>query len=373
MGNTKRLVALDVFRGATIALMITVNNPGSWGHIYSPLEHSKWSGCTPTDLVFPFFLFIVGVSMWFAFRKYNHEFTKPAVVKIIKRAFIIFGIGLFLNALRPVSGVGEFFTNWRIVGVLQRIGIAYGIGSLIVLYFNEKKIIWISAILLLGYWVLLAFTGGFSLEGNLVRQVDMFLLGSSHIYHGYDGIPFDPEGLLSTIPAIVTPILGYFAGKIITTLSDNKEIVKKLIIRGIGFTILGYFWGFFFPINKPIWTSSYVIYSGGLSMIILGIAIYLIDVKGYKKLTQPFVVFGMNPLFIFVLSSFVAKTLVYILRWETADGSIMTGKLWLYQNIFMPLANNVEINASLLFAVVTIIIYWLIVDILYKKNIFIKI
>lgn len=372
MIKTKRLVALDVFRGATIALMIMVNNPGSWGHIYGPLGHSKWSGCTPTDLVFPFFLFIVGVSMWFAFRKFDHQFTKPVVIKVIKRAFIIFGIGLFLNALRPVDSFSEFFTHWRIVGVLQRIGIAYGIGSLICLYFDEKKVKWIAGILLVGYWILLAFSGGFSLEGNLVRKIDILLLGTNHIYHGY-GVPFDPEGLLSTIPAIVTAILGYFTGKIITTSSDNKTIVKQLLLKGIGFTILGYLWGMFFPINKPIWTSSYVIYTAGLSMIILGIAIFLIDVRGYKKLTQPFVVFGMNPLFIFVLSSFVAKTLVYLIRWETADGDMITAKTWLYQNIYMPLANNVEINASLLFAITFIIIYWLIVDILYKKRIFIKI
>ncbi len=372
MASSKRLVALDAFRGATIALMIMVNNPGSWGHIYSPLEHSKWSGCTPTDLVFPFFLFIVGVSMWFAFNKFNHQISKPAVLKIIKRALIIYGIGLFLNVLRPVGSFAEFFTHWRLVGVLQRIGIVYGVGSLMVLYFDEKKVKWIAGFILVGYWVLLAFTGGFSLEGNLVRRIDILLLGTNHIYHGY-GVPFDPEGLLSTIPSIVTAILGYFTGKIITTASENKTIVKKLLLQGVGIAMLGYLWGFFFPINKPIWTSSYVLYAGGLSMIILGIAIYLIDVRGYKKIIQPFVVFGVNPLFIFVLSSFVAKTLVYIIRWETADGGIMTGKSWLYQNFFMPLANNVEINASFLFAILTIIIYWLIVDILYKKNIFIKI
>ena len=372
MASTKRLVALDAFRGATIALMIMVNNPGSWGHIYSPLEHSKWSGCTPTDLVFPFFLFIVGVSMWFAFRKFNHQFTKPAVIKIIKRSLIIFGIGLFLQTLRPVNSFAEFFTHLRIPGVLQRIGIVYGIASLICLYFDEKKVKWIGGILLIGYWILLTFSGGFSLGGNLVGRIDLLIFGTNHIYHGY-GIPFDPEGLLSTIPAIVTTILGYFTGKIITTASDNKVIVKKLLLKGIEFAILGYLWGMFFPINKPIWTSSYVIYTGGLAMITLGIAIYLIDIKGYKKFTQPLVVFGMNPLFIFVLSSFVTRTLIFVIRWRTADGGIMTAKTWLYQNFFMPLANNVEINASFLFAILTIIIYWLIVDILYKKKIFIKI
>jgi len=370
--KSKRLVALDVFRGATIALMITVNNPGSWGHIYAPLRHAQWFGCTPTDLVFPFFLFIVGVAMWFAFMKFDHKLTKEAGRKILKRTLIIFLIGLILNILRPVSGFAELFTKWRLVGVLQRIALCYGIASVMVLTIDKKKVAWIAGLMLVFYWLLLAATGGYQMENTLARRFDLWIMGEGHVYHGY-GMPFDPEGLLSTIPAIVTVLLGYFAGQLISSESDQKVIVKKLIINGVILALGGLLWGLFFPIGKPIWTSSYVLYTGGLAMLCLGIAILFIDVLGYKSWTKPFVVFGANPLFIFVLSGLVAKTIVYLIHVRNAAGEIITVKEWLYTAVFVPLANGSLINGSLLFALTLITMYWLIADILYKKKIFIKI
>ncbi len=370
--KSKRLVALDVFRGATIALMITVNNPGSWGHIYAPLRHAQWFGCTPTDLVFPFFLFIVGVAMWFAFMKFDHKLTKEAGGKILKRTLIIFLIGLILNILRPVSGFAELFTKWRLVGVLQRIALCYGIASVMVLTIDKKKVAWIAGLMLVFYWLLLAATGGYQMENTLARRFDLWIMGEGHVYHGY-GMPFDPEGLLSTIPAIVTVLLGYFAGQLISSESDQKVIVKKLIINGVILALGGLLWGLFFPIGKPIWTSSYVLYTGGLAMLCLGIAILFIDVLGYKSWTKPFVVFGANPLFIFVLSGLVAKTIVYLIHVRNAAGEIITVKEWLYTAVFVPLANGSLINGSLLFALTLITMYWLIADILYKKKIFIKI
>ena len=370
--KSKRLVALDVFRGATIALMITVNNPGSWGHIYAPLRHAQWFGCTPTDLVFPFFLFIVGVAMWFAFMKFDHKLTKEAGGKILKRTLIIFLIGLILNILRPVSGFAELFTKWRLVGVLQRIALCYGIASVMVLTIDKKKVAWIAGLMLVFYWLLLAATGGYQMENTLARRFDLWIMGEGHVYHGY-GMPFDPEGLLSTIPAIVTVLLGYFAGQLISSESDQKVIVKKLIINGVILALGGLLWGLFFPIGKPIWTSSYVLYTGGLAMLCLGIAILFIDVLGYKSWTKPFVVFGANPLFIFVLSGLVAKTMVYLIHVRNAAGEIITVKEWLYTAVFVPLANGSLINGSLLFALTLITMYWLIADILYKKKIFIKI
>jgi len=370
--KSKRLVALDVFRGATIALMITVNNPGSWGHIYAPLRHAQWFGCTPTDLVFPFFLFIVGVAMWFAFMKFDHKLTKEAGRKILKRTLIIFLIGLVLNILRPVGGFAELFTKWRLVGVLQRIALCYGIASVMVLTIDKKKVAWIAGLMLVFYWLLLAATGGYQMENTLARRFDLWIMGEGHVYHGY-GMPFDPEGLLSTIPAIVTVLLGYFAGQLISSESDQKVIVKKLIINGVILALGGLLWGLFFPIGKPIWTSSYVLYTGGLAMLCLGIAILFIDVLGYKSWTKPFVVFGANPLFIFVLSGLVAKTIVYLIHVRNAAGEIITVKEWLYTAVFVPLANGSLINGSLLFALTLITMYWLIADILYKKKIFIKI
>ena len=370
--KSKRLVALDVFRGATIALMITVNNPGSWAHIYAPLKHAKWFGCTPTDLVFPFFLFIVGVAMWISFNKFNHKLTKEAGKKILRRTILIFLIGLGLNMLRPVDGFAEFFTKLRILGVLQRIALCYGIASVLVLTLDKKRVAKVAGSMLVFYWLLLAATGGFDIDTTLARHFDLWILGAGHVYHGY-GMPFDPEGFLSTIPSVVTVIMGYFTGSMITAEPDRKILVKKMIGRGINFSLGGLLWGLFFPIGKPLWTSSYVLYTGGLAMIVLGVAILFIDVLGFKKWTKPFVVFGANPLFIFVLSGLVAKTLVYVVRWQDAAGNVITLKTWLYNHVFVSLANGSLINGSLLFALTLIAIYWLICDVLYKKKIFIKI
>ena len=370
--KSKRLVALDVFRGATVALMITVNNPGSWSHVYAPLRHAKWFGCTPTDLVFPFFLFIVGVAMWFAFKKYEHKLTKDSAKKILKRAVIIFLLGLVLNMIRPVSSFGDLFGRVRIMGVLQRIGICYGVGSLMVLTMKPKRLVIVSGILLIGYWIALTLGGSFNLEGNLANKIDIFFLGNNHIYRGF-GIPFDPEGLFSTIPAIVTTIIGYFTGSWITKAGDSKKAVKKLVINGVIFILAGKLWGLFFPIGKPIWTSSYVIYTGGLAMITLGFAILFIDVLGYKKWAKPFIEFGANPLFIFVLSSFVVKIMIYIFRWTDSTGDSTNLKHWLYTNVFVKLSNGSSINGSLLYALTLILIFWYLVHLLYKKKIFIKI
>jgi len=341
--KSNRLISLDVFRGATIALMITVNNPGSWSHIYAPLRHAKWFGCTPTDLVFPFFLFIVGVAMWISFNKFDHKLSSEAGKKILRRTILIFLIGLGLNMLRPVDSFVEIFTKLRIVGVLQRIALCYGIGSVLVLTLDKKRVAWVAGGMLTFYWLLLAATGGFEIEGTLARRFDLWILGSGHVYHGY-GMPFDPEGFLSTIPAIVTVILGYFTGSMITAEPDRKALVKKMVTRGLIFTVGGLLWGLFFPIGKPIWTSSYVLYTGGLAMIVLGIAILFIDVLGYKNWTKPFVVFGANPLFIFVFSGLIAKMLVYVFQWKDAVGNAVTLKTWLYDQIFVPLAGGSLIN-----------------------------
>lgn len=370
--KSKRLVALDVFRGATIALMIMVNNPGSWSHIYAPLKHASWFGCTPTDLVFPFFLFIVGVAMWISFSKFDHKMTAAAGKKILRRMLLIFGIGLGLNILRPVDGFAEIVTELRIPGVLQRIALCYGIASVMVLTLKKRQVLWISGGMLVFYWLLLAATGGYAIESTLARRFDLWILGEKHVYHGY-GMPFDPEGILSTIPAIVTVIFGYFTGSMIRAESDQKILVKKMLIRGVVFTIGGLFWGLFFPIGKPIWTSSYVLYTGGLAMIVLGLAILFIDVLGYKQWTKPLVVFGANPLFIFVFSGLVAKALVYLVRWHDAAGKVITLKSWLFERVFVPLSGGSLIDGSLLFAITLIVIYWLICDILYRKRIFIKI
>ncbi|MFK5878648.1 MAG: heparan-alpha-glucosaminide N-acetyltransferase domain-containing protein [Flavobacteriaceae bacterium] len=363
----KRLVALDVLRGFTIALMIMVNTPGSWSYVYPPLRHSDWDGATPTDLVFPFFLFIVGVSMWYSFKKYGGGITRLGLKKVLKRVVIIFLLGLFLNALPYFE-----FEKLRIYGVLQRIAIAYGIAALLCMKFDYKKLTYVFVILLLGYWALIYFGGtgnGYSLEGNVVRQLDLFLFGENHIYGGF-GIPFDPEGLLSSIPSIATVLLGYFTGRIIENSGDVSVAVKKLAVIGIVFVIIGLLWDLVYPINKPIWSSSYVVYTGGLAMLFLAFLLWLIDIKNIKKVFMPFIHFGTNPLFIFMFAGVFGR-MMRLVKVTNSTGESVTVLNYYYSEILVPIFGNM--NGSLFFAVSHIIFFWFLTYILYKKKIFIKI
>ena len=363
----QRLMALDVMRGLTIALMIMVNTPGSWSYVYPPLLHSKWNGCTPTDLVFPFFLFIVGVSMWFSFKKFDQGITKKSLYKVMKRFVIMFLLGVFLN------GFPDFdFENLRYLGVLQRIAIAYLFGALLCMHFNYKQLLFIFSGILIGYWGLLFFgsaNGPYELSSNFVLKVDLLLFGENHLYNGF-GIPFDPEGLLSSIPSIATLLLGYFSGRLIELAGNTMLAIKKLVQFGAITVFLGYVWGFLFPINKALWTSTYVLYTGGLAMVFLGLLLWIIDVKGFKKWAKPFIHFGTNPLAIYMFSG-IYVSLILLINITNSKGISVSGYDYLYSDVFVPIAGNM--NGSLLFAVAHIVFFWLITYVLYKKKIFIKI
>ncbi len=358
----ERLQALDVFRGMTIAGMILVNTPGSWSYVYPPLRHAQWHGFTPTDLVFPFFLFAVGAAMSFSLNKYS---TGSAVsIKIIRRTFLIFLIGVLLN-LFPFYNAD--LSTFRIMGVLQRIALAYGIGAFLCYFSTTRYLYLLSIIILLGYWVTLWLFGTgdpYSLEGNAVLKLDLLILGADHMWGG-QGIPFDPEGLLSTLPSAVNVIIGFLVGKSIQA-SDNKHILlNKLYITGTLMIFSAMVWDIYFPINKPIWTSSYVLITSGIAIIIISFFIYFIDIKGMKAWIQPFLVFGTNPLIIYALSIVWVK--VYF-RIPTEDG---TAYGWIYQNIFVPIGGNMM--GSLLFALAHVVVLWMIGMVLYRKNILIKI
>lgn len=369
MNSTQRYLALDVLRGMTIAAMIVVNAPGS-SHTFAPLEHSKWHGCTPTDLVFPFFLFVVGVSMFFSFSKYNNSLNKDSLIRIGKRTFLIFAIGLFLHSFPQWM---TDYSRLRILGVLQRIAIAYGMGSLIVLAVQRKYLPYVGGAILLLYWGILYYFGGsdpYSLAENATIPFDKAILGESHLYKGF-GIPFDPEGLLSTIPAIVTVIFGYITGSIIKQ-TVKLKVPRRLAIFGIAGVVAGYLWGLLLPLNKPLWTSSYVLYAAGWALLVLAFLIWIIDLKGFSNWTSFFVVFGMNPLFIFALSGLYGRSIIRFIHVRKEDGTLINGYSWLYQNIFEPLSSNPKI-ASLLFALFHLVLFWLIGLVLYKKRIFIKV
>jgi predicted acyltransferase len=356
-----RYLALDAFRGLTIALMILVNTPGTWAHVYPPLLHAEWHGATLTDFVFPFFLFIIGSSMFFSFKNNDSLANSNHIAKIIKRGFIIFFIGFMLNVIPFDTPLEEL----RIMGVLQRIGLAYVIAASLVLLLSRRGVFIISAIILLTYWGLLLSVGelGLTIEGNIIRQFDVAILGANHMYT-MRGVIFDPEGLLSTIPAVVNMLLGFEVTRYLTGIKHKNDSFLKLFLIG-GFAIgVGALWSLVLPINKPLWTSSYVIYTTGFACILLAAFIWLIDIKGHKKLVSPLLVYGSNPLFVFVLS-FVFVT--FYLNLTVGDSSFYR---WLYEQ-FKRIAEPTF--ASFLFAFFHVILFWFISLKLYQRKIFIKI
>ena len=368
-----RFLALDIFRGATIALMVIVNTPGTWSYVYAPLRHAEWHGCTLTDLVFPFFLFVIGVAMRFSFDKYDICKYGPLFNKIIFRTITIFVIGLLLNAF-PFIRQNWDWSSFRILGVLQRIALAYFFAGFIVLRLDVKGLVKISFFLLVGYWILLITYGWYSsqdpyaLKTNLILVIDRFLLGESHLYGG-TGIQFDPEGLLSTIPSIVTILIGFLVGTMIKTSNDHEDNVQRMAMLGSLLIIIGWTWSFILPINKQLWTSSYVLYTGGIAIILLAGMIWLVDIKKIDWWTKPFVILGSNAIFLYALSSIWVKILLKI-SFEL-NGKMISGYSYFYKTIFQPLAGN--INGSLFFALFHVLIFLLILTWMYRKNIFIKI
>jgi predicted acyltransferase len=445
MPLNQRFYSLDIFRGATVALMILVNNPGSWSHIYAPLEHAPWHGCTPTDLVFPFFLFAVGNALAFVLPRLEQAGTSAVLQKVVRRTLLIFAIGLFLNwspFIKWQDGA-LVFKHWvdpanpetgiRILGVLQRIALSYFFASLIVYFFKIRGAVVISILLLVGYWGLCFVLDNpmerYSLVGYFGTRLDMAILHIPHMYKG-EGVPFDPEGLASTLTAIVQVICGYFVGYYIRQKGKTWEMLSTLFVAGAVLIVGGLIWDLVFPINKKIWTSSYVLYTTGLATSILGILIYLVELKKLHEqksrfsssgiyilaavvnvalilftwlvLKRPFIsvlfafpiatffifvfagnhfskffdVFGKNALFIFFLSGFLPRILG-LLRWTdhvSADGKkVYTSAFaWFNQTICEPVSENLKIG-SLMYALCMILFYWVIVYWLDKKKIYIKV
>jgi predicted acyltransferase len=412
----QRFYSLDVFRGATVCLMILVNNPGSWGHIYAPLKHAPWHGLTPTDLVFPFFLFAVGNAMAFVMPRLEVAGDAIFWKKVLKRTAIIFLVGLFLNwwpFVRWQEG-SLVFRQWvdpqnpesgvRILGVLQRIALCYFFASVIVYYLKLRKAFYLGLILLLLYWVL-CYIGNpsdpYSLAGWFGIAIDKDILGVAHLYKG-EGIPFDPEGVVSTMPAIVQVIFGYMVGDYIqkkarlndtvgqgdnfetqfdkTNTNNNNgpyQMVTGLFVAGVAMLVTGFCWDLAFPINKKIWSSSYTVYTSGLATLTIATMIYMIEFKNIKGgLTRFFDVFGKNALFVFALSAFLPKGLALI---RIPNGLNAKGEMnytnpwnWLYQKVLVNIPGDPRIG-SLLYALCVITFMWAICYWMDKKKIYIKV
>ncbi|WP_419569657.1 acyltransferase family protein [Rheinheimera sp.] len=360
--SSSRFYALDALRGLAIALMILVNTPGSWSHVYSPLLHAAWDGFTFADLVFPTFLFVVGASMYFSLSKLQ---PGPAAVwRISERALKLIALGILLNYLPFTEPLAEL----RLPGVLQRIGLAYWAGALLVLYL-PKRALWLTAVgLVLGYWALLVLGADqpYSLEHNLVRQLDLALFGAAHIYHGF-GMPFDPEGLLSTLPCVTAVILGY-ATVLWLKSQSQQAAVKGLSLAGLGLILLALAWHWLWPINKALWSGSYLVLSTGLILWLLAALIWLVDIKGRHQLASPLTVYGTNPLFIYVLSWVWAVVFGLVTVQQGTDGAVSA-----YQWTFLKLASLMpEKLASLVFALGHVASFWALSLWLYKRNIIIK-
>ncbi len=370
-----RLQSLDVFRGVTMAAMVIVNNPGDWGHVYAPLLHAEWHGVTPTDLVFPFFLFIVGFAVTLS-RKSGQWSS------ILVRALKIIGLGLFLVWFLRFS-----FTGMRWPGVLQRIGLCYLFAASLYHVCTVHAASWtqeardrftmraagaVAAVALLGYWAVLMLVPGASgvagdltPDGNVGAMIDRALMGG-HLWKP----TWDPEGLLSTIPAIGTTLLGVVTGIWFRNAGSLERRAAGLAVGGAVAAAVGWAWGLVFPLNKSLWTSSYAVYTAGLGALFLAACVWVVDVRGWRRAAYPFVVLGTNAITLFVLSGMLAKTIAYV-KFAQADGTSRSLKTLIYEGLFVPLASPV--NASLLFALANLAVLYVVLWVMYKRGIFLKV
>jgi len=369
--DSTRLLALDVFRGITMASMVIVNNPGDWGNVYAPLLHAEWNGLTPTDLIFPFFLFIVGISITL-----SHRSLGPWA-PIFQRAAIIFALGLLL------AGYPRFdVTRWRILGVLQRIALCYLATAIIYkltasdgprLVVRQAAIVSaIVAVLLLGYWAAMTLVpvpggtaGDLTPDGNLAAYIDRTLM-LGHMWKP----TWDPEGVLSTFPAIATTLLGVLTGLWISVSTKKPERgVAALLAAGLVVSFVGMFWNYVFPINKNLWTSSYVLATAGRAAILLSALIWFIDVRGSRWWTKPFVILGTNAITLFVLSGLFVKTLILI-KVPRGDASVSLAR-FLYEALYVPFA--APRNASLAYALTHLVLLFFVLAWMYRRRIFLRV
>jgi len=356
VSDTGRFRSLDVFRGATVALMILVNNPGSWSHLYPPLAHASWHGVTPTDLVFPFFLFAVGNALALVMPRLQAVPAQAFWAKVGRRTLLIFAIGLLLNAAPFVRWGADGELTWksfetlRLMGVLQRIALCFGAAAVIVRLGGPRGALWAAAALLLGYWAACLALGAagdpYSLQGWFGTAIDRALLGESHLYRG-EGLPFDPEGLASTAPAIAQVLLGFWVGEMVTHTQAGEGLVARLFLWAAPMLVLAWAWQLLLPLNKKIWTSSYVLHTTALAMMALALLIHVVEIRrrpaeqiGWVRF---FEVFGRNPLFVFVASGLIPRILGL---WRTPEGGPLAT---VYQRMFAGVGSDPRLG-SFLFA-----------------------
>jgi len=374
--SSNRFLSLDIFRGMTICFMIIVNSPGSGATPFAPLMHAAWNGFTPTDLIFPSFLFAVGNSMSFSQQKYKGLSERDVWLKIAQRTFFIFLIGYliywfpFFKTDSDGSLVSFPISETRIMGVLQRIALCYLFASVLIRYFSTKTIWIICLSTLAGYWIILYLFGNphspYSITGNACLYLDKLLFSEKHLYHE-GGVVFDPEGVLGTFPAMINVLIGYYAGKFIRENGKGHETVARLMIAGTLFIFAALCWNMVFPINKNLWTSPFVLVTTGIDLLIIGILLYVTEIpKGTPgKWTDFFVVFGKNPLFIYITS-----VLIRIIMNKVRVDMHTTCYEWLNLTLFQHIAPGAV--GSLLFALCFVVFCWVIVWFMDKRKIYIR-
>lgn len=383
MKESKRLLAVDILRGITIAGMLLVNNPGSWSHLYAPLKHAEWIGLTPTDLVFPFFVFVMGVSMFFSLRKFNFKPTRALMVKVVRRTVVLFLIGwavqwfgMWLRGLyNPESHFFErMFGDLRILGVFQRLALVYFFGSMCAVLFKQRFIPWLIGLILVVYAIILGTGSGyeFSLH-NILSRVDLAVLGDEHMYHESafgEKLALDPEGILSTLPCIAHVLIGFMVGKCLTEIHDNRDRIVQIAIWGSVMLLVGWLLQYGIPCSKKAWTSSYVLITCGMASCCLAMLIYFIDVRGHKRWCRFFQAFGVNPLFCYLVGTVLAIAFGAIRFGMDGDTPVTLHTLIhdACKAVFV-----VDEAASLAYAIIFVLITWCFGYALYKKKIYIKI
>lgn len=359
--TSNRIEALDVFRGLALALMLLVNNPGSWSFVYAPFLHADWHGLTPTDLVFPFFLFVVGASMACSLRGKLVTNGLPWI-SVLRRASLLFLIGFVLNIV-PFDQAPE---NWRVMGVLQRIGLCFLLVAVLIAFVEERWLFVTGIVILVCYWLLMIGLSDapYSLEENLVRHVDLFVLSQSHVWQG-KGLAFDPEGLLSTLPASVSVLIGYIVCIRIQKCADAKLQLKFLGLSGAILLLMGFVWSVWHPINKSLWTGSFVLVTAGIACYTLAVIIFLWSILNLRVGLIAMQIYGSNPIFIYVAAWLFAVLLANISIGNEALSVQAYGFIFL--QTFMP-----DKAASLVYALCFTLFFYFIAWLLYRQRIFIK-
>lgn len=371
MESNNRLLALDAMRGLTIALMIMVNN-GLWGApIFEPLHHATWNGLTAADLVFPFFVFIMGVSISFSLKRFNYHANGQVIAKILKRTILIFLVGIALDFIeKGISGVisGLDFSSIRIPGVLPRLAVSYGAASLLAIIFSERSLIKIIAIFLTAYGIILLTCNGYEpSSNNIVARIDIALFGESHIYHDWlpERTAFDPEGLLGCIPSVAHTLIGFLCGKMLLRTESNYSRVCNLLLIGSVLAISGFLLNSGLPINKKIWSPTFVLTTTGMGAQLLGLMIWMIDIKKHKALLPAVTVFGVNPLALYVFSGILESTL-----WRITIGSQPLPHA--FYTAVAPLLPTGSALPSLIWSLGVTLLVWAVGYPLWRRKIYIK-